>query len=194
VFLEERDWLEAPEWKPNIQRGRGYLLDEEPGRSLWAQCEHLLALRRYESAGTGLLLRESGALRYGAPVFTRPRLGQGSFQAAVIDAYSRRCAFTGEKVLPALEAAYIRPYAEGGEHRVDNGLLLRRDVHALFERGYMTVTPSLEIIVSKRLRTDFDNGEEYSTLSGGQLRLPRQQEDRPNPHFLDWHNQHRFVA
>ena len=43
--------------------------------------------------------------------------------------------------LPVLEAAHIRPYAHGGEHRVDNGLLLRSDLHTLFDRGYVTVTP-----------------------------------------------------
>src|SRR5258708_30539604 len=85
------------------------------------------------------MLRESRAPRYGPPVFTRPRLGQGSFQAAILDAYARRCAITGERVLPVLEAAHIVPYGEGGEHRVDNGLLLPRDLHALFERGYLTV-------------------------------------------------------
>jgi putative restriction endonuclease len=101
---------------------------------------------------------------------------------------------TGERVLPVLEAAHIVPYGEGGEHRVDNGLLLRRDLHALFERGYLTVSPELDILVSKRLKEEFHNGDEYLALVGRRLLLPARREDRPNPQFLDWHNQHRFVA
>lgn len=57
-----------------------------------------------------------------------PRLGQGAFRAMVSDAYSHRCALTGYRVRPVLEAAHIKSYASGGEHRLDNGLLLRSDV------------------------------------------------------------------
>jgi putative restriction endonuclease len=77
---------------------------------------------------------------------------------------------------------------------VDNGLLMRRDVHALFDRGYISVTPAMEVLVSNRLRTEFNNGEEYSAMNGAPLRIPTRDADRPNPEFLDWHNQHRFVA
>ena len=65
----------------------------------------------------------------------------------VTDIYHRRCAVTQERTLPALEAAHIRPYGEGGEHEPRNGLLLRRDIHSLFDAGYVTVTPSLHFEV-----------------------------------------------
>jgi putative restriction endonuclease len=191
-FLEDLLWLDAPDWKAPIQRGRRYLLDEEPGQSLWTSIEQLA--RPLATADAETWLGEPVAPRYGAPSFVLPRLGQGSFQVAVLDAYGRRCAITGAKVVPALEAGHIRPYSEGGEHRVDNGLLLRRDVHALFDRGYISVTPAMEILVSKRLRAEFNNGEEYVAMNGALLRTPIRKEDRPNPDFLDWHNQHRFVA
>ena len=66
-------------------------------------------------------------------------VGQGAFRALVTDIYGRRCAVTGEKTLPALDAAHIKPYADGGEHEAKNGLLLRRDLHSLFDAGYVTV-------------------------------------------------------
>lgn len=65
----------------------------------------------------------------GDPILVRPRLGQQSFKAVVLYAYSRRCAVTGDRIRRVLEAAHIRPIANGGEHRIDNGLLLRSDVH-----------------------------------------------------------------
>ena len=192
-FLDERDWLEAPGWKSNIQRGRRYRLDEQPGLSLWQEVELRVAARKDQKSAFGDLLREPSA-RYGSPVFTRPRLGQGSFKFAVIDAYQRKCAVTGEKVLPVLEAGHIRPYGEGGEHRIDNGLLMRRDIHRLFDRGYLTITPAMEVLVSQRLHKEFDNGHDYTALTGAKISLPVAEKDRPNPEFLEWHNSERYVA
>ena len=51
----------------------------------------------------------------GKPAPVRPRLGQGAFRIIVTDLYGRKCAVTGEKTMPALEAAHIRPYADGAE-------------------------------------------------------------------------------
>ena len=186
--------MDPPDWKPSIQVGRRYRLDEEPGLSLWRSVEQLMQASQHVEMTAAPTLRESDAPRYGPPVFKRPRLGQGSFQAAILDAYARRCAITGERVLPVLEAAHIVPYGEGGEHRVDNGLLLRRDLHALFERGYLTVARDLDVVVSQRLKEEFHNGDEYLAMAGRKLSLPSRPEDRPNPQFLDWHNQHRFVV
>jgi len=191
AFFEESDWIDAPDWKAPIQSGRGYRLDEEPGQSLWGYVQLLLAA---QAAAGVISVAEPIGPRYGPPVFTFPRLGQGSFQAAIIDAYARRCAITAERVLPVLEAGHIRPYSDGGEHRIDNGLLLRRDLHTLFDRGYLTVTPEMEVVVSKRLEDEFHNGKEYLQMSGHPLLTPARPSDRPNPQFLDWHNQHRFVA
>lgn len=193
LFFAPSDRFMLTEWAPNIQTGRSYNLAEEPGRSLWLQFEGRI-IANAPGTSTILTLRDSSAARYGAPIFVQPRLGQGSFQTAVLDAYGRRCAITGERVVPVLEAAHIRSYSEGGEHRIDNGLLLRRDVHALFDRGYITVSPDLEVLVSRRLRTEFDNGEDYLMLHGSQLRHPSNPGDAPGSEFLDWHNRHRFVA
>jgi len=78
--------------------------------------------------------------RYGAPQVVQPRLGQGTFRIAVTSAYGA-CAVCGEHSLPALGAAHVRPYADGGTHALPNGLLLRADIHRLYDTGYVTVTP-----------------------------------------------------
>ncbi len=80
------------------------------------------------------------------------RLGQQSFKAVVLDSYHRRCAISGTHIPPVLQAAHIRPVAKGGEHRLDNGLLLRSDVHTLFDRGYLGVDPQHRLPVSRWLR------------------------------------------
>jgi len=193
-FLPEELWIPPPpDWHPNIVQGKTYDLRAEAGRALWDQVE--AALRARGTAETWPAeWREPDQPRYGEPTLVRPRLGQGSFRILVTDAYERRCAVTGERVLPVLEAAHIRPYASGGEHRVDNGLLLRSDLHTLFDRGYLTVTPTLDLEVSRRIREDFENGRHYYALHGEPVRAPAEPGERPSAEFLRWHNEEAFLG
>lgn len=84
----------------------------------------------------------------------------------VTDAYQRRCAITGEKTLPVLEAAHIKPYAEAEPHRIDNGILLRSDLHKLFDLGYVTVKAELRVEVSSRLKEEWERWREYYAHQG----------------------------
>jgi putative restriction endonuclease len=86
-----------------------------------------------------------------------------------------------------LEAIHIKPYSEGGEHRVDNGLLLRSDLHRLYDRGYVTVTPDYVFRVGDRLREEYQNGHSYYSLDRSTILLPDEAGYRPNREFLDWH-------
>ncbi len=122
----------------------------------------------------------------------RQRLGQGSFQRAGGDAYSWACAITTEHSRPVLEAAHIKPYSEHGEHDVYNGMLLRVDIHRLFDKGYVTVTPGYRFRVSEALRDDFSNGRTYYALEGRPITLPGNPAQRPAPEILDWHNRTIF--
>jgi putative restriction endonuclease len=121
-----------------------------------------------------------------------PRLGQATFRVAVLEAYGRACSVTQEHSLPALESAHIRSFAQNGPHEVCNGLLLRADLHRLFDRGYVTVTEDLRFKVGSRLRDDFKNGRSYYPLDRAQLQVPAAAALRPQRGFLQWHNQHVF--
>jgi len=130
----------------------------------------------------------AGARRHG----TIQRAARHKPRRTVLKAFSKRNssglrAMTGEKALPVLQAAHIRPVSEGGVHRIDNGLLLRSDVHTLFDRGYVSVGSDFRVRVSRRLKTDFDNGEQYFRLRGDPLHLPRREIERPAREFLEWH-------
>jgi putative restriction endonuclease len=124
----------------------------------------------------------------------RPRLGQGAFRVLVTDAYDRRCAVSGERTLPILDAAHIRAYADGGEHEGSNGILLRTDIHKLFDLGYATVDEDSRFVVSGRLKADFDNGKHYYDLHGSQLRAPVLPDTMPSPDTLRWHRENRFLG
>lgn len=190
VFLEERDWINVPStWARNIVQGRTFDTNDLDGAAIWsAIAPHLdVAAGNAES----LTMYES---RFGAEYLTRARLGQGAFRVLVTEAYDRRCAISGEKTLPVLEAAHIRPYSESGPHSVSNGLLLRSDLHRLFDDGYVTVTDDLRIEVSKRIREEFENGREYYRFHGQELEVrPRERKSLPSPDFLRWHNENRFM-
>ncbi len=94
---------------------------------------------------------------------------------------------TGTKIRPVLQAAHVRPLPAGGEHRLDNGLLLRSDVHTLLDRGYLAVDPRHRLLVSPRLREEFGNGEQFYARAGQQITLPRRVADRPARAALEWH-------
>ncbi len=134
------------------------------------------------------------AHRYGEPLRVRPRLGQGAFRVLVTDNYHRRCAVTRERTLPALEAAHIRPFAEGGEHEASNGVLFRRDIHSLFDAGYVTISPDLRFEVSRRIRQEFENGRQYYELHGREIALPDDRRSRPDRAVLEWHKGSRFLG
>jgi len=185
-FFGREEWFPAPEWHSNIVRGRGYDSTTAAGSRLQQDVELRLKLR--------LPALEDTMERYGEATLVKPRLGQGSFRVLVTDAYNRQCAVTNGRTLPVLVAAHIVPYGQGGEHRVDNGILLRSDLHTLFDRGYLTVTPAYRLEVSKRLRVDFDNGEEYFHWHGSKITLPAKAGNWPKGEFLTWHNENRFIG
>ncbi len=188
-FLTENEWISVPSsWSPNIVSFKSYDTRDEDGAYLWNALESRLSA----AAPSGGFAEE--AQRFGHPVLVKPRLGQGAFRVLVTDIYNRRCAVTSEKTLPALEAAHIQPFAKGGEHRPDNGILLRRDIHSLFDLGYVTITPDLHFEVSRRIRDEFSNGRDYYAMHGREIAVPEKSEFKPNRDALDWHNQHRFLG
>ena len=187
-FLPREQWIPIPQdWSPNIVQGKTYDLTVEPGRTIWTKLQ-----TRQESTMSSVV-RETEA-KFGEPVLVQPRLGQGAFRILITDGYERRCAFTGERTLPALDAAHIRPFSEIKQHSLDNGLLLRKDLHALFDRGYVTVTPKLHIEVSKRIKEEFENGREYYRLHGQEMRPPAARHMHPSSNSLAWHNENIFKS
>ena len=95
---------------------------------------------------------------------------------------------TGGHSLPALEAAHIIPYGtDSAGHTLENGLLLRADVHRLFDRGYVTITPEYTFKVSRRLREDYDNGKVYYDLEDRKIWTPKAPYPKPDPERLERH-------
>lgn len=189
-FLPPERWIPVPDsFSLNIVVGKGYELTEPDGKRLWDAVNDRLAGQQLDR----ILVDRA---REGEPdprrAWVEMRLGQATFRSMVASAYDWRCAITGERVLPVLEAAHIKPYAEEGPNVVQNGLLLRADIHRLMDDGYATVTDDLHFDISRHVRDDFENGREYYALHGKELRKPSQRILWPAREYVEWHNQHAF--
>jgi putative restriction endonuclease len=197
-FFEPDDWITIPDWSPNIVQGKGYDTAERNGKRLWD------AVRRRLGPKPGTVIpvvRDTLAhyqatpsqSRYGSEILIRARLGQTSFRMTMMNVYRHRCAISGETAQPALEAAHIRPFAKEGPHMVQNGLVLRSDLHCLFDKRYMTITPEYIVLVSSRLEKLYGTSSSYSEFHGRRLSvLPRSTSEYPDAEFLEWHNRNAF--
>lgn len=111
------------------------------------------------------------------------RRGHPKFRKSLLAAYDFKCAITSCDAPDALEAAYIVPYRGRLTNDPSNGLLLRADIHTLFDLGKIAVdTRNLTVIVADDL---LDSN--YRILAGRPLRYPKEESQRPSTDSLDLH-------
>jgi putative restriction endonuclease len=98
----------------------------------------------------------------------------------LLSAYARRCAITDCNAEAALEAAHINPYCESSSNRISNGMLLRSDIHTLFDLGLICINPKkMTVEIAKELA-----GSSYEVLRGKTLRLPENAKFHPDKNLL----------
>lgn len=117
------------------------------------------------------------------------RRGQQRFRALLLEAYGGRCAVTGCDVRDVLEAAHIVPYLGEHTHRLDNGLLLRADIHTLFDLGQLWIDAAMKVRVAEVLQ-----GSSYAELDGRPLLPPARAQDAPHSRHLEHHRRAAVVA
>ena len=118
------------------------------------------------------------------------RLGQRDFRQKLIRAYQGRCAMTETVIEDVLEAAHIVPYRVKSTNHVQNGLLLRSDVHLLFDLGFIGIDPeTLRIQVSRKISTS-----PYVDLDGKIVSLPKDPSFRPSRDALHYHFTHVWIG
>ncbi len=194
IFFRKPDWIPAPaDWQNPIVTGKVYNTATEIGGKMWADVSAMMVKYRddpftNELATDSVALESPGIYR---EALTKVRIGQGAFRTLITQAYDKKCAISGEKTLPVLEAAHIQPFAEAGPHSIRNGLLLRSDIHKLFDMSYLTVDATdYRVLVSGRIKEEFKNGKEYYRFHGQKLQvLPKNLNDRPLAQYLQHHNE-----
>lgn len=126
-------------------------------------------------------MAEDSRLRVIAEVFRRQ--GAARFGRELLDAYEGRCAISRFDAEPALEAAHIIPYRGAHANHIANGLLLRADLHDLFDLGLIAVdTGGMRLALAGSLA-----GTMYEPLDGHPLWLPEDPRLRPSPDALGRH-------
>lgn len=117
------------------------------------------------------------------------------FRRVVLRAYDQRCAITGLKLINGggraeVEAAHIRPVEANGPDIVSNGIALSGTAHWMFDRGLISLSDDLEILVSRQVNDP--DGVHAIINKTGRAFPPHRLSDRPHPHFLQWHRDHCF--
>jgi len=165
----------------------------------------IAAIMRFEAAGEANLKELDECFRRNNPEHTlaekipvRPfvdecvlgniltRRGQQAFRDGLLRAYNGRCAVTGCNAVAVLEAAHIVPHAEEQSYAITNGLLLRADIHTLFDLLLLSVDPETGEV---KLAPDLSSC--YASIVGVRLQVPDSPEEMPNPealkeHYLRW--------
>lgn len=111
------------------------------------------------------------------------RQGQGKFRKDLLLEYGNRCAISGCMVTEAIDAAHLTPYRGEYTNNLQNGLLLRTDLHNLFDSGLLAIDPTEKtVIVAKRLQ-----GSEYSACHGTKIARPLNTQNEPTSDILKAH-------
>ena len=111
------------------------------------------------------------------------RRGQASFRSKLLVAYKFRCAISETEVPSVLEAAHIVPYQGEQTNHISNGLLIRSDLHTLFDLGLLRINPeTLEVSLAGELLDT-----PYKAYQGRKLRLPDAASQRPSAQALGLH-------
>lgn len=101
------------------------------------------------------------------------RIGQAQFREALFENYGRKCMITGEEIDTVIEAAHIRPYSKDHNFDVENGLLLRSDLHTLFDLGLLVINPdTFDVVFDDSVKkTPYDDPIKYGKLHVEQGRI-----------------------
>jgi predicted restriction endonuclease len=115
------------------------------------------------------------------------RVGQQLFRKRLFNAYSNRCAITGESEKSLLEAAHIQPYINNESNHIRNGILLRVDIHRLFDMGLIGIDKSFRVRISSKLTS-----EHYRILDGKLISMPKNKSELPSVECLEFHFENIF--
>jgi hypothetical protein len=129
------------------------------------------------------LIKRSEKVRF-RTAEVQQRVGQSEFRAALLRAYSNSCAVTGCTVDEVLQAAHIQPVAKSGSHSLKNGLLLRADIHNLFDLGLLTIDGNYLVMLDESIR----KSKTYKSLHGQRLVvIPKISTEKPSKALLKDH-------
>lgn len=115
----------------------------------------------------------------------KQRQGQNAFRASLVAAYEGKCAISRTDAIYVLEGAHIVPYKGSATNHVSNGILLRTDLHTLFDLGLIGIDRDYLVFVSPLI-----DSPHYRVFHGTKIWLPNNAFHRPSPEALAWRQTH----
>lgn len=113
------------------------------------------------------------------------RRGQHNFRSKLLVAYGFCCCVTEETSIQVLEAAHILPYKGEVTNHIQNGLILRSDIHTLFDLRLLSINPdNYTIVVSPEFKSS-----SYANFAGNCIRIPEKEDERPSQEALKKHRE-----
>ncbi len=116
---------------------------------------------------------------------------QVMFRDFLLVGYEELCAVTRTVIrhndLMNIEAAHIRPKAQGGEFLPSNGLMLSRDLHWAFDKGFFTITDEMDVLVHPKTKSEF-----LQTFNGRKIFIPKEAFFQPSIANIQWHRKHLY--
>lgn len=193
-FFNEEDWVHPMnDWSGNIVTGKTYDISDGEGKRVYL--EVMDRLHKNNNIEFMQLSDLKGRFTKYYESLTKHRIGQGAFRVIVTEAYNRRCAVSGESTLPVLQASHIKAFSDNGPNDLNNGLLLRSDIHLLFDKGYITINPNYFIKVSKYLYQNFGEDIMYRKYDNKHMKyIPEKECEKPSKEYLRWHNNKVFLG
>ncbi len=204
IDMRDDNLLDSPFGEPNSEDNRSWITRHRPGRDptqqvwrLTSRGRQLLNTIGFSAKGVRTIISSSQDVskdfsvrdikdareRIAASIVQRR--GQTEFRQSLLRAYSGQCAITCCDAEQALEAAHIIPYKGTETNHLTNGLLLRADIHTLFDLALLAVdTAEMTVAVSPELDTTT-----YGSLAGTKLNLPEDESHWPSREALDFHRE-----
>ncbi len=139
-------------------------VDPQALRDLVTRRQVLIGAPWWERGGSVVLPEIPGGYR---KLTALGRIGQREFRRQLLMRFGPVCAFTGPQPEKSLHAAHLIPYAKSARHELEGGLLLRADLHALFDAGLITIDDELKVRIDSSLRSF----TELARLDGSPLKI-----------------------
>lgn len=127
--------------------------------------------------------------------YIKTRVNQYVFRKMIMAAYDQTCCITGINIANLLVASHIRPWSLDSKNRMNprNGLALNALHDKAFEAGLLTITPEYKIKISSKLLKSKSEQIQYFFSKYNDADINEPERFKPDPEFLDYHNQYRFV-
>lgn len=165
-FWDEGDYLDPLEYNASVK-------DQVVTRKIFDRYDPFL----HDSNNNSFQILSEPREDYKAQI--NQRRGQGKFQGLILKAYNNACCISGETCPELLDAAHIQNYLTESSNHVQNGLLLRVDIHRLYDNGLLYIDDQFNILVSPLLK-----GTMYWQYNRKSIKLPGDINDYPSKNAL----------